>query len=145
MARIAYFPSRTGGPLKRRKRVIREITIETTETILAAREGSSITPSHCQQCGEGSRLVPFAEAVVSLGIDAFTLHRWLNEGRIHFQLTENSGLAICWATLSAQLEKQREISNPSPFDPLEKSALSTKRTDRTAPKQARGRGPRRPS
>ena len=123
--------------------MIREITIETTETVLT-RGSSSMTPSHCHHCGESSRLIPFAEIVTSLGIDAFTLHRWLNEGRVHFQIAENNDLSICWSTLSAHLGKHREISKELPLH-TESPAPPTKRIDRANAKDTKAHGSRRSS
>lgn len=117
----------------------REITIETTETILS-RHGSPMTVRGCQQCGESSRLVPFAEIVSAFGVDALTLHRWLNEGRVHFQLSEESGLSICWKTLSAQLEQHLEVSRESLLNSPE---APTTRIDGAAAKGARSHGSRR--
>jgi hypothetical protein len=128
--------------LKRRKKVTREITIETTETILT-RDGSSITASNCNQCGEGSRLVSFAEAVSTFGMDALTLHRWLNEGLVHFQVSETVGLAICWNTLSTLPAKHPEISNGSSGYGPEGPTPMEKRIDHVRAKETRGHGSRK--
>jgi len=134
---------RTGGALKRRRKVTREITIETTETILSG-NGSSITASHCHQCGEGSPLVGYAEIVSALRIDLDTLHRWLNDGRVHFQLSEKGGLGICWNTLSVLLEQHSKAPNESPLHSGEALLPPEKRIDRVRPKQAGSCGRRRP-
>ena len=130
--------------MKRRRKVTREITIETTETILS-QDGSSITALHCHQCGEGSRLVAFAEIVSALGMDPLTLHRWLNEGRVHFQPSEKGGLAICWNTLSALLDEQPEFPNSLPLRSPKEVLPPARQIGRGAPDQVKHPGPRRSS
>lgn len=122
----------------------REITIETTETILS-RNDSSISASWCRQCGVGSQLVPFAGIVAGLGMDPRTLYRWLNEGRVHFQLSDKGGLTICWNTLSVLLEQNAEAVNEAPLHSAEALLPPGRRIERAAAKETRGHGPRRSS
>jgi len=76
-------------------------------------------------------------------LDALTLHRWLNEGHVHFQLSENSGLAICWNTLSAQLEKQRETSNAFALQSLQEPTPPSNKADRATAKDTKAHSSRR--
>lgn len=101
--------------------------------------------SWCQQCGVGSQLVPFAGIVAGLGMDPRTLHRWLNEDRVHFQLSEKGGLAICWNTLSALLEQNAEAVNQPPLHSPEARLPPGRRIEHATCKETRGHGPRRPS
>jgi len=126
------------------RKVTREITIETTETILS-QHGSTITASYCPQCGADSRLVPFAEIVSTFGMDALMLHRWVNERRVHFQLSEKGGLLICWNTLSALLQQHPEAASESRFPSSEGAVPAEKRIVRAAGKQTKGHTPRRSS
>jgi len=122
--------------------VTREIIIETTETILTLDRGSSIRPQ-CNQCGEGSRLLPLEEIVSTLAIDAIQLRRWLTEGRVHFQLSEKGALAICWKALSALLEEEREISTGSSPYSSKAPPPSERRIDRATAEKTKSQGPKR--
>jgi len=115
--------------LKRREKVTREITIETTETILSWNSGS-IVLSACQECGQGSRLVPFTEIVTALEIDPVRLRQWVSERRVHFQFSGNGGLSICWKTLSALLARRAEATNEPPLNSPEASLPPERRISR---------------
>jgi len=106
---------RSGGLLKGRQKVTREITIETTETTLSWNSRLISLPA-CQQCGQDSRLVPFTEIVTALEIDPAQLRYWVSERCVHFQFSGDGGLSICWKTLSALLEQRAEAASEPPLN-----------------------------
>jgi hypothetical protein len=80
--------------LKRRRT---EIRIERREiSIVRTKSQAGL---HCQVCGKDLALVSIDEAAMAWGMEAETLRRWLQEGRIHGCTTSDGRLVLCAESL----------------------------------------------
>ena len=80
-----------------RKRHI-EITIEHEEKI-SIRGIRRSGQQHCPECGRTVNLISVEEAMAVSGAGSRTIHRWVEQGRVHFTETPNGFLVICLNSL----------------------------------------------
>lgn len=91
--------TRTGGELKRRRKVTREITIETTETI-ALRSLPANLPTWCPNCLRRTRFLSLESASSLLGVEVPELRLWVEEGKLHGEIQNMGALTICAYSIS---------------------------------------------
>ena len=75
-----------------------KITVETLRVVLISDGGSSDT-ALCGLCGAPTRWVTPDSAAAIVGITAPTIHRWVEDQRIHFVKTPAGLLHICLTSL----------------------------------------------
>ncbi len=72
----------------------------TTETREICRlRAPSLTGLRCHACvNEADMLTPH-EAAIKAGVSQRTIYRWIEDGRVHFSETKDSGLYVCFRSL----------------------------------------------
>src|SRR5271155_1555548 len=91
-----------GGPLKTRKRkVIKEISVETTESIFIRRSGHS-APDWCSHCGMSTEMLSLEDAALATGLSARFVQQWIDAGRVHFTEPREGAFRVCLRSLSRQ-------------------------------------------
>jgi hypothetical protein len=83
----------------RRRKVTREITVETTESILIRRRGDGAA-LWCSHCGIKTEMVSVEEASVAMGVNARSVNRWIESGRVHSCEPQRGVLRVCLRSLS---------------------------------------------
>lgn len=93
-------PSLGKRNLRTRKRI--EIEIH-TERVLVVGPGRAFDAT-CTECGGRGRMLTIDEAARFAHLDSNAIHRLVEAGRLHFQLTAAGSLLICLASLWASVE-----------------------------------------
>ena len=86
-------------------RRVTRTTIRATEVyVIKRRQGSG-----CGVCGEcASALVSLEDAVQLASVSSRTIHRWMEEGELHFAETSEGLVLLCAASLLEQTTKQKK-------------------------------------
>ncbi len=101
---MAAFQRRLGDPLKRRKRIVTEISVETTESIYVLRRG--VSRAWCSACGMPTEMTEIEPAAEKAGISPRTVYRWIEAGDVHFREEEEIVL-VCGRSLSIFLQQRQ--------------------------------------
>jgi hypothetical protein len=89
-------PNHAEGPgVKKWRRT--EIRIERRELSIV-RAAGTIDP-RCEVCGKQSVMVRAQDAAAAFQVDMETLHRWIEEGRIHGNQNAQGALVVCAESL----------------------------------------------
>jgi hypothetical protein len=78
--------------MKKRKRT--EITVETDDVLVIHRPASRSLGA-CPVCGARGSLATVAEAARASHLSERTIHRWVEDARVHFTETPQGRLLIC--------------------------------------------------
>ena len=84
--------------MRLRKRMMREISVETTQSIRIRRTGEELS-IWCAQCGDLTLALTLEEAALVAGVGVESMNRWIQVGRVH-QLRQGS-LRVCSRSLSS--------------------------------------------
>lgn len=74
-----------------------EIRIERRELSIVRAAGT--TDPRCEVCGKQSVMVRAQDAAAAFQVDLETLHRWIEEGRIHGNKNAQGALVVCAESL----------------------------------------------
>ena len=73
-------------------------TIETHE-VWVVRRPADVANILCADCPGADGMLTPEQAAHQAGVSQRTIHRWIEDGRIHFAETANGGLFVCLAPL----------------------------------------------
>jgi hypothetical protein len=83
----------------RRRKVTREISVETTEAIFIRRSGNS-TSAWCSECQMKTEMLSLEDAALAMGVTTRSVRSWIDSGRVHFSEGQPGIFRVCVRSLS---------------------------------------------
>jgi hypothetical protein len=83
----------------RKRKVTREISVETTESVFIRRSGNSAS-DWCSECQMKTEMLSLENAALAMGVSARSVRQWIDCGRVHFCEVQPGVFCVCVRSLS---------------------------------------------
>lgn len=83
----------------RRRKVTREVSVETTESVFIRRSGNSAS-DWCSECHMKTEMLSLEDAALAMGVSARSAREWIESSRVHYREPQPGVFRVCLRSLS---------------------------------------------
>ena len=84
----------------RRRKVTREVSVETTESVFIRRSGNSAS-DWCSECQMKTEMLSLEDAALATGVSARSVREWIDSSRVHYRETRPGVFRVCLRSLTS--------------------------------------------